>query len=261
MIISLFTLHAWCDEPRDISEIDQKISLEFNKVDVKLLLNKFFREITKLDFVFDECVQGKLTITMIDVPAYDAFRLILSNAGLDYEQEGNVIRIYCKDASKTTDADSNESTTSPGIRAKVFASVKEKGEDESKPLGPGMEQEFPDGLGLWMIAPALPSKVPPVSLKTFDKDGSFIVKRLSPLEIMFTLKNLPPDGVEVKVAFSYSYAEYNDIDLGGNYAYRTISGTRQKLITSSNVDEPILLLAPPDGNEYYLSVIPEEWSK
>ena len=75
------------------------------------------------------------------------------------------------------------------------------------------------------------------------------------------LENVPlPDVVEVKVSFSYSYAEelHTDVD---DKAYRTISGTRQKLITSSNADEPILLLAAPDGNDYYLSVIPENLSQ
>lgn len=253
IITTLFTFHAWCDEPRDISEINEKLSLEFKDTDVKNIL-WFIKDVSKLDFVYDECVQGKVTIKLENVPLYDAFRLLLENAGLDYEQEGNEIWITCKAGSNTANTDSNESTALPGIRAKIFASIKEKGKDESKEIG-GMEQEFPDGYGLWMISPALPATVPPIELEILYQD-----KPQPPLVIMFTLKNSPPDGVEVKVSFSYSYAEELDTDTDDK-AYRTISGTRQKLITSLNVDEPILLLAAPDGNEYYLSVIPEEWSQ
>ena len=39
MIISLFSFHAWCDEPRDISEIDKKVTVDFADVDVKIPLN------------------------------------------------------------------------------------------------------------------------------------------------------------------------------------------------------------------------------
>lgn len=259
MIISLFTFHAWCDEPRDISKINEKLTLEFKDANVKDIL-RLFRDISTLDFVFDECVQGKVTIKLENVPVYDAFRLLLENAGLDYEQEGNLVRITCKADSNTTNTDSNESAALPGIRAKVFASIREIGGDESKTLPMGMEKEFPDGYGLFMIAPALPETVPPVELKTFDKNGNFILKPQPPLVIMFTLKNSFPGGVKVKVSFSYSYAEELDTDTNDK-AYRTISGTREKLITSSNVEEPILLLKAPDGDEFYLNVIPEELSQ
>ena len=255
MIISLFAFHAWCDEPRDISEIDQKMDFDIENVNVKLLLNKIFSEVSKLDFVFDECVQGRVSIKLHNVPLCDAFRLILKNAGLDYEQEGNLVRIYCNADSNTANTDSNESTALPSIRAKVFASIKEKDEEEREVLSPWMEREFTEGL--FIILPHKGEQpYQPVFVKTVIKDGRLLPRAQPPLEIKFSLNNLLPEGVEVKVSFSY-YKEL-EYDEDGQLC-NTISGSRQKILTPSNADEPIFLFKAPDGDEYYLSVIPEEW--
>ncbi len=298
MIITLFTIPTWCDEPRDISKINKRVSLDIINDDVKNLL-MMLMEVANLDIVFDECVRGNLTIQAFNVPLYDVFRMMLGEAGLDYEQEGDEIRITCQADSKTTTGDSDESADFPGVRALVYALIKEKNKDEMEVLLPKIEREFTDKVFLLRLHKYFG---PPILLKTLDQNGGFIERPQPLMEIKFTLIDFLPEGVEVKVSFSITeeletdkqhavkeaqtkllrprdpahspllnkrMQEYTSpsIKLEPDLApdsqdrvYRTISGSRQKLVTPSNVDEPILLFVTPEGDEFYLSVIPEEWS-
>jgi hypothetical protein len=259
MITLLFDFPAWCDEPREISEMNQKMSFDFNEVGVKTALS-LFEEVTGLEFVYDECVQGRITIQATNVPLNDLFRMVLNEAGLDYEQNGNDIWITCKADSKATISDPDKSTALPGIKALVFASIKEKGKGEMEALWPKMERDFLPGI--FMICPSLHSNegeqsTPPFFLKTIDQNNYFFEKPQFPLEIKFTLKKSSPEGVEVKISFSYNEELENDLD---NQIYNTISGVRQRYLNPNDPNEPIFLFASPAGDEYYFSVLPEEWS-
>lgn len=304
VIITLFAVPTWGDEPRDISKINKSVSFDMINEDVKSLLT-MLTEFADLDVVFDECVQGRLNIKVLNVPLYEVFRIMLVEAGLDYEQEGDEIRITCQADKETTTADSDESMAFPGVRALVFASIKEKNKDEMEVLLPKIEREFTDSE--FLLHPYRRGmRMPQIMLKTLDQNGRFVERPQHSMEIKFALIDVLPEGVEVKVSFSYTeeletdkqYAvksytggfirkrnpahspfinkrmqEYTspsiklepDIvpDPQSNIydqVYRTISGARQKLLTPSNFDEPILLFVTPEGDEYYLSVIPEEWS-
>ena len=298
-VITLFAFPTWCDEPLDISENDERVSFDMINADVKNLLTVLM-EVANLDIVFDECVQGKLTIQALNVQLYDVFRMMLGEAGLDYEQEGDEIRITCQADKETTTLDSDESTAFPGVRASVFASIKEKNKDEMEVLLPRIEREFTDPV--FLLRPRKRGKrFRRFPLKTLDQNGRFIERPQHSMEIKFALIDLLPEGVEVKVSFSYTMLETDKQHAvkthTGKYTmkshmpqnkrmqetttsaikfapdlapdpqrniydrvYRTISGSRQKLLTPSNVDEPILLFVTPKGDEYYLTVIPEELS-
>lgn len=303
VIITLFAVPTWGDEPRDISKINQRVSFDFVNADVKKLLT-VLTQLADLNIVFDECVQGRLTIQALNVPLYEGFRMMLGEAGLDYEQEGDEIRITCQADSKTTTADSDKSVDFPGIRALVYASIKEQGKGEMEALLPKIEREFTDSE--FLLHPNRRGmRMPQIMLKTLDQNGRFVERPQHSMEIKFALIDFPPEGVEVKVSFSYTeeletdkqhavkaytggfirkrdpahsprinerMQEYTSpsIQLEPEFTpdpqrniydqvYRTISGARQKLLTPSNVDEPILLFVTPKGDEYYLSVIPEEW--
>ncbi len=300
MIISLFAIPTWCDEPLDISENDKRVSFDMINADVKFLLMALM-EAANLDVVFDDCVRGKLTIQAFNVPLCEVFRMMLGEAGLDYEQEGDEIWITCQADKETTTTDSDESTAFPGVRALVFASIKEKNKDEMEVLLPKIEREFTDPVFLLRLHKYLG---PHFLLKTLDQNGGFVERPQPLFEIKFTLIDFLPEGVEVKVSFSYTeeletdkqhvvkaaqaqrlrprdpahsprinkrMQEYTSpsIKLEPDLApdpqpstydkvYRTISGSRQKLLTPSNFNEPILLFVTPEGDEYYLSVIPED---
>ena len=303
-VITLFALPTWCDESLDISENDKRVSFDMINADVKNLLT-LLTQLADLDIVFDECVRGKLTIQALNVPLYEVFRMMLGEAGLDYEQEGDEIRITCQADKETTTTDSDESMAFPGVRALVFASIKEQGKGEMEALLPKIEREFTDSE--FLLHPYRRGmRTPPIMLKTLDQNGRFVKKPQHSMEIKFTLIDFLPEGVEVKVSFSYTeeletdkqhavkaytggfirkrkapphkpqYKPMQETDQPSvqlepdlapdpqrnihDRVYRTISGSRQKLLTASNVDEPILLFVTPEGDEYYLSVIPEEWS-
>ncbi|MBN1470944.1 MAG: TonB family protein [Syntrophaceae bacterium] len=96
LISSLFAIPAWCDEPRDITEIIEIINVDFQKTDVKKVL-KILVEPANLELVFDKCVQGKVTLKVENVQLNNLFKMVLEYAGLDYKQRGDKIRITCHD--------------------------------------------------------------------------------------------------------------------------------------------------------------------
>ncbi len=89
----LFSQEAPPEEP---SAKEKKITLDFNNVDLPVLV-KFFSELTGKNFVIDEKVRGKVTVfspTKMTIPkAYEVFLSVLDLKGFTTVQSGDVVQI------------------------------------------------------------------------------------------------------------------------------------------------------------------------
>ncbi|RMG91839.1 MAG: type IV pilus secretin family protein, partial [Zetaproteobacteria bacterium] len=70
----------------------EKVSFDFKDIDIRNAL-KLIAEMSDMNIIMGEDVQGKLTMRLIDVPWDQALDLILAAKGLGKEQQGNVLRI------------------------------------------------------------------------------------------------------------------------------------------------------------------------
>ncbi|MBI1819247.1 MAG: hypothetical protein HYR81_02825, partial [Nitrospirae bacterium] len=82
--------------PEEPSSREKKITLDFNNVDLPVLV-KFFSELTGKNFVIDEKVRGKVTVfspTKMTIPkAYEVFLSVLDMKGFTTVQSGDVVQI------------------------------------------------------------------------------------------------------------------------------------------------------------------------
>jgi general secretion pathway protein D len=89
----LYSQEALPEEP---SAREKKITLDFNNVDLPILV-KFFSELTGKNFVIDEKVRGKVTVfspTKMTIPkAYEVFLSVLDLKGFTTVQSGDVVQI------------------------------------------------------------------------------------------------------------------------------------------------------------------------
>ena len=70
----------------------QKVTFDFKDIDIRNAL-KLIAEMSNLNIIMSDDVQGKLTMRLVDVPWDQALDLILTARGLGKEQMGNVMRI------------------------------------------------------------------------------------------------------------------------------------------------------------------------
>lgn len=70
----------------------QKVTFDFKDIDIRNAL-KLISEMSDLNIIMADDVQGTLTMRLVDVPWDQALELILSARGLGKEQTGNVLRI------------------------------------------------------------------------------------------------------------------------------------------------------------------------
>jgi len=70
----------------------QKVSFDFKDIDIKNAL-KLIAEMSNLNIIMSDDVNGNLTMRLVDVPWDQALDLILAARGLGREQAGNVLRI------------------------------------------------------------------------------------------------------------------------------------------------------------------------
>ena len=70
----------------------KRISLELNNADVRSAI-RIVAEVSRLNFVVDEEVQGKVTLKLRNVPWEQALAAILRAKDLDQERSGTVVRI------------------------------------------------------------------------------------------------------------------------------------------------------------------------
>lgn len=73
----------------------QRISVDFYKIDIHNVF-RLFRQITDLNIIVDEAVQGTLTLALSDVPWDFALDIILNLQDLEKEERFNTIVIYPK---------------------------------------------------------------------------------------------------------------------------------------------------------------------
>ncbi len=73
----------------------QRISVDFYKIDIHNVF-RLFRQITDLNIIVDEAVQGTLTLALSDVPWDFALDIILNLQDLEKEERYNTIVIYPK---------------------------------------------------------------------------------------------------------------------------------------------------------------------
>ncbi|GMR00337.1 MAG: hypothetical protein BMS9Abin18_1179 [Zetaproteobacteria bacterium] len=70
----------------------QKVTFDFKDIDIRNAL-KLIAEMSDLNIIMSDDVDGKLTMRLVDVPWDQALDLILSARGLGKERQGNVMRI------------------------------------------------------------------------------------------------------------------------------------------------------------------------
>ncbi|MEW5758168.1 MAG: secretin N-terminal domain-containing protein [Candidatus Omnitrophota bacterium] len=75
-----------------LADIQQKISLDLRNMDILDVL-KLLSQKTGMNIVAARDIQGKVTIFLKDVPAFDAFETILSANGLAYDIKDNIITV------------------------------------------------------------------------------------------------------------------------------------------------------------------------
>jgi type IV pilus assembly protein PilQ len=82
-------------ESHEAKYTGQPISLSLKDADVRDVL-KTFATLTRLNIVVDPSVKGSVTVELREVPWDQAFELILTINGLDYQYENNVVYVAPK---------------------------------------------------------------------------------------------------------------------------------------------------------------------
>lgn len=70
----------------------QRISLDLKDADIRNVL-RLIAEVSKLNIVATEEVQGKVTLRLFDLPWDEALDIVLRSVGLDSQREGNFLRV------------------------------------------------------------------------------------------------------------------------------------------------------------------------
>src|SRR5690606_5264894 len=85
--------------PREIAEREEefrftgdKLSLNFQDIEVRAVL-QIIADVTELNLVASDTVQGKITLRLANVPWDQALELVLKTKGLDKRREGNVLMV------------------------------------------------------------------------------------------------------------------------------------------------------------------------
>jgi type IV pilus assembly protein PilQ len=90
----------------------RKISLKMRQADVKAVLRSLAR-IERQNILIKNDIKGDITVDFKEVPWDQAFRTILSNQGLEYEWEGDIIRVMTLD---DVERDLKRKTQEYGVR-------------------------------------------------------------------------------------------------------------------------------------------------
>ncbi|THB74811.1 MAG: hypothetical protein D6B25_12885 [Desulfobulbaceae bacterium] len=75
---------------------NERISVDFYKIDLHNVF-RLFRQVTDLNIIVDEAVEGSITLALTDVPWDFALDIILNLADLKKEEQHNTIVVYPKD--------------------------------------------------------------------------------------------------------------------------------------------------------------------
>ena len=80
----------------------RKVSLDFKDADIKNIL-RLIAEVSNLNIITGDDVQGKISMRLVDVPWDQALDVILQSRSLGKSQVGNVLRIAPVDTLKKED--------------------------------------------------------------------------------------------------------------------------------------------------------------
>lgn len=84
------------------ADMDKKISVNMKNADVKDLFNAIALA-SSTNIVLAKDIDGKVSVFLNDVKLIDAIKSVTSNAGLNYEIENDIIYIYNKPSTKSSD--------------------------------------------------------------------------------------------------------------------------------------------------------------
>jgi type IV pilus assembly protein PilQ len=98
-------------EPREREYIGKKISLDLKDADIQNVL-RLIAEVSQLNVIAGEDVEGKVTMRLVDVPWDQALEVILSSSGLGQKRMGNVVRIAPLEALRKEEAEELEALRS-----------------------------------------------------------------------------------------------------------------------------------------------------
>jgi type IV pilus assembly protein PilQ len=84
--------YALSGAPQKREYTGRRITLDFHDIDIRNLL-RLIADVSKKNIVVADDVQGKVTVSLRNVPWDQALDLVLKTKGLDKEEMGNVIRI------------------------------------------------------------------------------------------------------------------------------------------------------------------------
>jgi type IV pilus assembly protein PilQ len=97
------------DQPQRGRYVGEKLSLNFQNVEVRAVLN-VIADFTDLNVITSDSVSGNITLRLKDVPWDQALEIILQTRGLDSRKNGNVIWIAPRDELATREKLALEAT-------------------------------------------------------------------------------------------------------------------------------------------------------
>jgi len=90
------SIHGGTSEPLSLSAnheyTGQRISLDFKDADIQNVL-RILADVSGLNIITTDDVQGKITMRLVDVPWDQALDAILKARGLDMVRDGNIVRV------------------------------------------------------------------------------------------------------------------------------------------------------------------------
>ncbi|GAB4267268.1 MAG: hypothetical protein Kow0092_20550 [Deferrisomatales bacterium] len=103
--------------PRQPVYTGRKLSMDFVNADIRNVL-RLIGEVSGLNLVAGDDVQGKVTVRLVDVPWDQALDVILKTRGLDQVRDGNVVRIapaekLAKERARALEAEKAEVSLAP----------------------------------------------------------------------------------------------------------------------------------------------------
>lgn len=80
------------ERDREFQFTGEKLSLNFQDIEVRAVL-QIIADVTELNLVASDTVQGRITLRLANVPWDQALELVLKTKGLDKRQDGNVLMV------------------------------------------------------------------------------------------------------------------------------------------------------------------------
>ena len=114
----------------------KRVSLDFQNVEVRTILQVLAKE-SGMNIVASDTVQGKMTITLKDVPWDQALDLVLEARDLGKQQQGNIINIAPKDeiiGKRIKDLEGRKKMDDLGVRFTRSFQLKYKNVDDFKKI-------------------------------------------------------------------------------------------------------------------------------